>query len=52
MVYQIGCLAMRNENKYLLQRNDGRWHYARRVPSRYADFDGRAMSGRDYWLEL
>ena len=21
--------------------NDGRWHYARRVPSRYADFDGR-----------
>ena len=32
---------MRDQNKYLLQRNDGRWHYARRVPSRYADFDGR-----------
>ena len=32
---------MRNENKYLLQRNDGRWHYSRRGPSKYAQFDSR-----------
>jgi len=41
MVYQFGRFSMRNENKYLLQRNDGRWHYARRVPSKYAEFDKR-----------
>ena len=32
---------MRNENKYLLKRNDGRWHYARRAPTKYTNFDSR-----------
>jgi integrase len=32
---------MRNQDKYLQQRNDGRWHYARRVPEKYANFDKR-----------
>ncbi|MCF6275687.1 MAG: hypothetical protein L3J05_07985, partial [Robiginitomaculum sp.] len=32
---------MNYENKFLQKRNNGRWHYARRVPKKYADFDAR-----------
>lgn len=32
---------MRDEDRYLQRRNRGRWHYVRRVPFKYADFDSR-----------
>jgi len=32
---------MKDEDKFLQKRNNGRWHYARRVPKKYADFDKR-----------
>ena len=34
---------MRYENRYLQLRNDGRWHYVRRVPGKYREFDNRAF---------
>ncbi len=34
---------MRDQNRYLQRRNKGRWHYVRRVPRKYSDFDQRCF---------
>lgn len=34
---------MRDENRYLQLRDDGRWHYVRRVPGKYKEFDQRTF---------
>jgi|GEM_PF-2603328 len=34
---------MRDENRYLQLRNDGRWHYVRRVLGKYREFDQRTF---------
>lgn len=32
---------VKSEDRFLQKRNHGRWHYVRRVPKKYADFDKR-----------